>query len=690
LLSATAYLLAAAELTAVLVAAGFGAARVRARLLPGWTGPPARLADAVLAAALLLWIGELLGTVGLFEELPYAIAVVAAGAALRALVWAPGAAGGGRALPPAPPATALTAVALAAAGLVVAHWSIGVRLSLDSGITNFDSTWYHGPFAALFAQSGSTFDLEFIAPQFLAWFYPANSELWHAIGIVAFDRDLLSPLLNVVWAAGTLLAAWCVGRPHRVAPLSMLGVAAVLVSGSLADQAGSMRNDIPAIFFLLSAVAIAVNAAARDRDGLAAPGPLVLVGLAAGLAAGIKLNYLAPAAALALGLVVAAPSGRRGPAAAALGLPLLAGCGYWYLRNLVHSGNPLPWVKSLGPVSLPAPTQELGGREQHSVLSYLFDGSVWDDWFLPGLHHGLGALWPLLVALALAGLALCIKRGRPAHLRALGVAGLVAIAAWAVGPASASGPEGTPLGFESGLRYLAPGLVVGLALLPVAAGPLARSPLLLLALLAALVSADASGLPWYSGYVLGAVAIGVAAAAAFALLGWSGLGKMPRPAVAAGAALVVALAVAAGWAEQRRYLDHRYADPGFAAPGLNAAFEWARDLDGRRIATIATREYPLFGTELGNEVEFAGVRRPHGGFVRATSCEQWRRLLNRGDYDYVVASGDRVEQGAPAYPREARWTAGPETSELLREPPTVVFRVDAPLPPAGCRRPPPG
>ena len=91
-------------------------------------------------------------------------------------------------------------------------------------------------------------------------------------------------------------------------------------------------------------------------------------------------------------------------ALAVSGLAALAGGGYWYLRNLAHAGNPLPWVKHLGPITLPAPEQALGGREGHSVLGYLTDTSVWSDWFLPGLHHGLthplaacwrvGSSWP--------------------------------------------------------------------------------------------------------------------------------------------------------------------------------------------------------------------------------------------------------------------------------------------------------
>ncbi len=276
-------------------------------------------------------------------------------------------------------------------------------------MTGFDSTWYHGPFAAGFFQSGNTMDLHFIAPQFLAWFYPANGEIFHSVGMLAFGRDVLSPLLNLGWFVGCLVACWCIGRPYRVGAWSLILGAVALSVPALSDQAGEARNDIVGIFFLLAAVAIALNAwAARDEGerGLSL-GALVVVGLAAGLAAGTKLNFLLPAVVLIAGLVAIAPRGGRWKAFAAAGLAALAGGGYWYLRNLVHSGNPLPWVHHLGPISLPAPEQALGGREAHSVLGYLTDGTVWSDWLLPGLHSGLWLLWPLLAAAALAGLILC-------------------------------------------------------------------------------------------------------------------------------------------------------------------------------------------------------------------------------------------------------------------------------------------
>ena len=52
-----------------------------------------------------------------------------------------------------------------------------------------------------------------------------------------------------------------------------------------------------------------------------------------------------------------------------------------------------------------------------------------------------------------------------------GLVGLAAALAWLVAPTSASGPDGMPRGFESGLRYLAPALVLGLALLPLVSAP---------------------------------------------------------------------------------------------------------------------------------------------------------------------------------------------------------------------------
>lgn len=149
-------------------------------------------------------------------------------------------------------------------------------------------------------------------------------------------------------------------------------------------------------------------------------------------------------------------------------------------------------------------------------------------------------------------------------------------------------------------------------------------------------------------------------------------------------ATLTVLAIAVGYPIQRHYLRQRYADPTFTSPGLNAAFEWAQGVSDAHIATTSTRQYPLFGRDLSNRVDYVGEEQPHGGFTAPTTCRRWRELIAAGHYDYVVASRDRLEPGEPPYPAAARWTAAPGAKVILRRPPTVVYELTAAPDPAAC------
>jgi hypothetical protein len=720
------YLLGVTEIFLLLIFAWSGATQARRWLVPELRGVTARLATSVLTIALLLLLAELLGSFGLFKPLPYLGAVVIAGS----ILWL--SLGGGWGGPsgaaascfspqrrspsttvfpgekpsktegPLHPPYVSTLAALAIAAVAVIHFAAGAKVRLSTGMTGFDSTWYHGPFAAGFFQSGDTWNLHFIAPQFLAWFYPANSEVLHAVGMAAFHRDLLSPLLNLGWFVGCLVAGWCIGRPYKVAPVSLALTAVALSVPALSDQAGEARNDIVGIFFLLAAVAVALNAwvARSDSDGMRSggteseasggrsdqfagadgglsTGALVVAGLAAGLAAGTKLNFLLPAGMLVVGLTLITPRGGRWRALAATGLAALAGGGYWYLRNLAHAGNPLPWVKHLGPITLPAPEQALGGREGHSALGYLTDSSVWSAWFLPGFHHGLTIFWPVLGVLALAGLILCLGRRAGPVQRVVGLVGLAAALAWLIAPTSASGPDGAPHGFESGLRYLAPALVLGLALLPTApslrrAASTARSSFQ--SRTGRNDNRDRDSTPT------------VASRSPSASHGGRNDDRGRRRVGAVIGLAAVLIVVLAGYPIQRHFLRHRYEDPAFTTPGLNGAFKWAQGISGVRIATTSTRQYPLYGKDLSNQVDYIGEEQPRGGFTAPTTCQSWRRLLNAGNYDYAITTRDRIEPGKPPYPQSARWTEAPSATVVLRKPPTVVFRLRGQLPVSSCPR----
>jgi hypothetical protein len=231
-----------------------------------------------------------------------------------------------------------------------------------------------------------------------------------------------------------------------------------------------------------------------------------------------------------------------------------------------------------------------------------------------------------------------------------GLVGLAAALAWLVAPTSASGPDGMPRGFESGLRYLAPALVLGLALLPTA--PRIRVWLSFV---------PDSGKKLNHTHWLGSRRAGLAGAAALLLV------------------------IAVGYPVQRHYLESRYKDPTFTAPGLNAAFAWSRDISDARIATTSTRQYPLFGTDLSNHVKYLGTEQPHGGFEPPDNCRTYLQLLQDGDYDYVITTRDRIEPGNPPYPPSAKWTEDAGAKPILRKPPTVVFELNQPPDPAACK-----
>ena len=63
-------------------------------------------------------------------------------------------------------------------------------------------------------QSHSVTGMHYVDTVFTNWFYPQNSELLHAVGMLLTGRDTPSLFLNYGWLAMAFLAAWCIGRPY--------------------------------------------------------------------------------------------------------------------------------------------------------------------------------------------------------------------------------------------------------------------------------------------------------------------------------------------------------------------------------------------------------------------------------------------------------------------------------------------
>ncbi len=695
------YLLGAAGLAAIALALGFGAWRVRARLLPEWWGAPARLAEIVVGVSALLVIIELLGTVRILYPLPVVVASAIVGLAAARIAGPPP--GGERA--PAPPqmGRAAAAVAIVVAFVVVAHWSAAAFQNVAAGPYIGDDQWYHLPDPARFVQEGAVTDLHYASPSYLSWFHPLNSELFHALGMMLFDRDILSPLLNIGWLAVALLAGWCIGRPFGVAPLTAVATALVLdLPVFTRFQAGQALSDLFGVTFLLAAIALLANGrAVRDRAGpveqaerrcigsrplRVQPAALAIAGLAAGLALGAKISFLPEAAVLTVGVIALAPAGSRRAATALWGVPLLATGAFWYLRNFVYAKNPFPYVSELGPIDLPGPDQGLNAGPTFSVSHYLFDGEVWSDHLLPGLEAELGPLWFAILAVGLGGMALAFVRRE----RLLWLVGATAIAAflfYLFTPAAAEGPEGNPIAFPSGLRILGPALALGAVAAALGASALGlRARWLALAAAAVLVVvATRNGIPFWEGgdQLLGA--LGVAAALIAAPVGLAAL--RDHGARLAGGAAAAALALALAWPQAQDYLDSRYRTDSayFDAFDLVPVFRWASDVSDRRIGTSGILQYGLYGEDLSNHVQFVGVAGSDHSFREITDCRTWRKAVNGGDYDYVVAMPRFGGKRAP----QARWTSSPNSEVILRSGPVTVFRLEGELDPDRCRALPP-
>jgi hypothetical protein len=666
---------------ATLGALALGAWRLRRALLCAWRGAPARLAETVMVLAALLVPAQLLGAVGLLDAVAVLVTSVACGAAMIATAVLverhspepePLEVAGGDVSGDETPARAVRepvgeiAVALAAVVLTGGQWIAHTMHSLSHGMREPDTLWYHAPFAVRFAQEGSFTGIDQLGID-LHRYFPFNSELTHTLGMLAFGHDVLSPALNLGWAALALLAAWCIGHRAGVGALSVTGAALVLALPAIAGMdPGQASNDVPCAALLLAAVALILQAPL-------APVPTVLAAVATGLGLGMKLTGIGVVAALTVGVVVLALRARRPGVALLWCAGLAASGGFWFVRNWVVADNPLPWFSvDVGPFSLPGLASDNGVPLSDHVTS----ADSWRTLYVPGLAEGFGVVWPIVVGLVVAAIVVLLgRRGHPGE-RLVGFVVLAGAITHVFMPATGGAA------FIYTLRYLSPAMLMGFAVLPLT---LANAPawlrqavalgvLAVLALCLAFSPGDNLTV-WPRGYVaLGlvvALAVVVAVVAAAALAGsaraWPAGSALRVGAMAVAAAGVIGLA----WPIEQHFLDRRYVAAGLESDVVNSYFRRVRDAS---VAVYGTATYPMFGLDLSNEV--VQIEVPRDGSTDGEQCR--RTLLELQDgYSYVVLTPITGIAALAAVRPSDEWFAGdPTVTEVVRDGDSVVLRLD--------------
>jgi hypothetical protein len=678
------YALGLVLLVAVVGSTAVGGLRLRRCLLPRWTGAPARLAEAIIALTIVLAVAESLGAVGLLRMPLVAAGCVAAGLALGRRPWPRQMTSDQRPQAPDVPAYA-AAIAVAAGILVLAQWSAPLSTTLHGGMTGPDTLGYHGPIAATFVQRASIVHPPFIYTDPPVAFFPATSELIHAIGILLFSRDVLSPFINLAWLGLALLASWCIGRPRGMGPASLLAVLVLLNTPAFSSsQPSSGDNDVMALALLLSSLALLFNGEAVDHGGTrvvaSSPAVIALAGAAAGFALATKVTMFAPVGLLVIAALIALSGGRN---RLTWLISVLVTSGIWFVRNLIAFGSPVPAVRlGFGPLALPTAHVPAAA----TVADYFTDGAVWRELFLPGLHAGFTFMWPLILGAALAGAVAGVVRGFTRLDRLLGAVAIVSAAAYAVTPRT-----GFPFLVAINLRYLGPALVLGVVLLFRIPGARVFRPPWVLVLLAAGVVVDLTNrgpgsrvagipllgpTPHFAGTTAMWIGVGLAVTATW--LVFTRRTAMTRGWVALLALAVLGLALRPA---EQTYLRTRYSIGPLA---------FARALHHQRIAIVGfLQPYPAFGLDLSNSVTEIAHHGPHGAQTLIRSCGEWRQALSTGGYDYVITSPPYplVFRSAPDY---AAWTRNDPAAKLIEVSPDgiggaiLVFKLRGPLHPDLC------
>jgi hypothetical protein len=632
----------------------FAAQVVRRRRFGHLTGAYRIVAQALLSTVALMLTVFVPGVLGLLTRGTAAgIGVLLAGTALLTPT------GGGHAdapdPDPDPPPSSRAGLAIASlAVLAAAAVGVGEFLhQVSTPMTAGDLTSFDLPVIARWIQTGSLWHLTELYPLQTHGTYPQNAHLVVTAMVLAFHNDALIRYLCYPFLGMAAVAAYATAVEVGARRSQAATLAAALVVMPTVTTTLEFAVDPIALAMFVTGLAFLLRHRRTNRSS-----DLMLAGLGLGLAAGAFWYYTDAVVALALLWVVwrwrsvgsVASALREGVSLAGV---IAACCGFWLLRNLVLTGDPVYPVRvAVGGLTLfGAPHDVYRALFGFNIVHYIDDGTVLRHYLIPALTTlvgGLGAVaiiavgWALMDALRASG----ARRSAHPMERWLAITGIVLAVIYVLTPYSAYGLANRPTLAEVNVRYLIPALAVATALTAAIAGRAsARIQLVVQAATLAAVLQEAHETYTILGIgrlsLLAGAALVVAAATGVLWSRGSRAIKPPFSWVLAGLAVVSVVAIAYG--TQRSYNRERYAP-------YDATYAWIQHhpgtltvgLGGSRYVSGPSPAWAMFGPRLANRVSFVG-RVSHGDHVtQYQTGAQWLRALTDGRYDVVEIARDEI------------------------------------------------
>jgi hypothetical protein len=572
------------------------------------------------------------------------------------------------------------AIAVAAVGAVLVYELGRLRVLANQPISDIDMLGFHLPGVARFIQTGTLWRVDQFEPGFATAQYPNNGDFlilsailpWRAL---AFVRYVPLPFYAFT-AIGTYALALELSAPRAAAATMAAAVTTVPALSLLALEG---VPDAIALATLAAGLVFLLRHVRSKRRS-----ELVLAGLALGLSLGTKwygfTAVLVVAAVWVAARLISRPALHRlaRDGGTLLGMSLLGG-GFWLLRNVIESANPIyPKAVSLFGAQLFAGSRnDVVDQYGYTIADYLGKPHILRTYIYPGFKMRVGLTGAVLLVglLVAAGAAVIALRRRsrpqatPPLVLALAIGTLGMAALYAITPGSAYGTKNLPVEGFVNIRWLMPAIMIAAALgarAVVALGP--AGVLLELAGLAGALDGIRLGGP-VAGSTIAKVILVLAALIAAALLvrRWGRARGRAGPLRAAAIAVAVAACAAAtvlARLEQRSFDRHPYAsyDPTFAWIDAHAPAHRRIGITGVASTEGLSPVLPAFGPRLGNQVAYVGDGVRHS--VHLPSREStFDAELRRGRYDLLLI-GLQLTGDTDAWARAAGYRLVAQSARL--------------------------